>query len=633
MSGGGTARASTYRRLLRYLGPYRSRLVLALSCMVVYAGTTTITLGTVSPLIQVLFERTGAASVDSVPVRGQANPAVVNATAATPLHTAPIERWPAILRARLERALVDPRPLVAVERICVFIFTIILIKNLADYLQNVLMVGVEQAALRNLRAELQRHLLRLSLSFYHARRTGNLVSRLTNDFEFLRMALAASTTNAIKDSLTLVGSLGLAFYASGRLALLSLVILPPTALALGLIGRSMRRRSTTTQERMGDLSALLQETISGQRVVKAFGAEEYEAGRFAAANEAFTRAYVRMRRIAAAARPVSEVGLVLVAVVMLWLGAREIFLAGDLAPHQFVLFVMALVTTVSPIRSLAEVNTNIQQGLSAAERVFDVLDTAPEVTDRPDARPLTGFRDRIRFEDVRFRYDGETVVLDGLTLEIRRGEVVALVGSSGAGKSTAMDLVPRFYDPTGGRVTLDGIDLRDLTLGSLRGALGIVTQETFLFADTLRANIAYGLPEVSDEAVHAAARAAHAHEFVSRLPKGYETRVGERGVTLSGGERQRIAIARALLKNPPILLLDEATSSLDAESERLVQDALEALMRDRTVLVIAHRLSTVQHADRIVVLDRGRVSAIGGHAELLEQGGSYRRLYELQFRS
>jgi subfamily B ATP-binding cassette protein MsbA len=292
---------------------------------------------------------------------------------------------------------------------------------------------------------------------------------------------------------------------------------------------------------------------------------------------------------------------------------------------------MALLATVSPIRSLAEVNTNLQQGIAAAERVFAVLDSEPKVADRPGARELPAFGDRVRYQDVRFAYDGETAVLDGLTLEIRRGEVVALVGSSGAGKSTAMDLLPRFHDPTGGRVTIDGHDLRDLTLPSLRRQLGIVTQETFLFHDTVRNNIAYGQAGVGDAAVRAAAEAAHAHEFVARLPHGYDTVIGERGVTLSGGERQRLAIARALLKDPPILLLDEATSALDTESERLVQAALERLMRDRTVLVIAHRLSTIQHADRIVVIERGKVLASGTHQQLMDQDGLYRRLYQLQF--
>jgi subfamily B ATP-binding cassette protein MsbA len=517
------------------------------------------------------------------------------------------------------------------ERICLFLLVVVIIKNATDYLQAYLMVSVEQSALRDLRNALHAHLQKLSLSFYHARRTGNLMSRLTNDFEYLRMALAASTSTGVKDGLTLIGSLALAFYASGHLALLSLFILPPTGLALAVVGRKMRRSSAGAQERMGDLNAQLQETLSGVRVVKAFQAEAFEQRRFAAVNEAFTRAYVRMRRVASAARPVSEVGLVTVAVIMLWLGAREIFEHGGLAPHRFVLFVMALLATVSPTRSLADVNANIQQGVAAADRVFTVLDTAPDIADRPGAVALDGFRDRVRYEAVRFAYDGENPVLDGLDFELRHGEVVALVGSSGAGKSTAMDLLPRFYDPSAGRVTIDGRDLRDVTLVSLRAQLGIVTQETFLFHDTVRANIAYGLSDVPDAAVRAAAEAAYAHDFIARLPEGYATVIGERGVTLSGGERQRIAIARALLKNPPILLLDEATSALDTESERLVQAALERLMRDRTVLVIAHRLSTVQHADRIVVFERGRVAALGGHRELMEQDGLYRRLYELQF--
>jgi subfamily B ATP-binding cassette protein MsbA len=620
----------THLRLLGWLKPYGGRLAAALLCMVLYAITTTVTLGTVSPLIQVLFERTGT-SAAALPAGEARDPARVEALAHEPFTATNVVRWPDLVRARAERALTHARPLVAMERICLFLLVVVIIKNATDYLQAYLMVSVEQSALRDLRNALHAHLQKLSLSFYHARRTGNLMSRLTNDFEYLRMALAASTSTGVKDGLTLIGSLALAFYASGHLALLSLFILPPTGLALAVVGRKMRRSSAGAQERMGDLNAQLQETLSGVRVVKAFQAEAFEQRRFAAVNEAFTRAYVRMRRVASAARPVSEVGLVTVAVIMLWLGAREIFEHGGLAPHRFVLFVMALLATVSPTRSLADVNANIQQGVAAADRVFTVLDTAPDIADRPGAVALDGFRDRVRYEAVRFAYDGENPVLDGLDFELRHGEVVALVGSSGAGKSTAMDLLPRFYDPSAGRVTIDGRDLRDVTLVSLRAQLGIVTQETFLFHDTVRANIAYGLSDVPDAAVRAAAEAAYAHDFIARLPEGYATVIGERGVTLSGGERQRIAIARALLKNPPILLLDEATSALDTESERLVQAALERLMRDRTVLVIAHRLSTVQHADRIVVFERGRVAALGGHRELMEQDGLYRRLYELQF--
>jgi subfamily B ATP-binding cassette protein MsbA len=621
-----------YLRLLGYLRPYRARLATAVACMVVYAATTTLSLGMVSPFMQVLFERTGQAQVSQGAGAGEA--ASVERTlrlAREPLQADHLTRWPAQLKARFEYGIVGARPLVALERICLFILVVLLLKNLADYLQSLLMVTVEQAAIRDLRDALHDHLQRLSLAYFHSRRTGTLISRVTNDVEFLRNALASGISTFVKDALTLVGALGLAFYASWRLTLMAMLVLPAASFALQSLSRKMRRRSNVARERMGDLTAILQETITGARVVRAFGMEGFERGRFAAANQAFFRAFVRMRRVAVAARPLSEFALVLVAVAMLWFGGREIFTRHSLAPHQFVLFVTALLTTISPTKSLAEVTANIQQGLAAAERVFAVLDSDPDVQDRPGARAIGSFRDRIRYENVTFAYAGGPTVIDDLSLEIRRGEIVALVGSSGAGKSTAMDLLPRFYDPVGGRITIDGLDLRDLSLASLRGQLGIVTQETILFHDTVRHNIAYGRPEAADDAVRAAAAAAHAHAFIEALPQGYDTVIGERGVKLSGGERQRLAIARALLRNPPILLLDEATSALDVESERLVQGALERLMKDRTVLVIAHRLSTVQHADRIVVLDGGRVIATGSHRELLDQGGLYRRLYDLQF--
>ena len=622
---------SVYPRLLRTLAPYRARLAAAIACMVVYALTTTLSLGMVSPFMQVLFERTGHAEVQNAPIRGQADPARTLALAREPLFAANLARWPALLKARVEHAIVHARPLVALERICLFILVVLFLKNVADYCQSYLMLLVEQSAIRDLRNDLQRHLQRLSLSFFHARRTGTLISRVTNDVEYLRNALASGVSTLGKDVLTLAGALALAFYASWRLTLLALLVLPAAALLLGLIGRSMRRRSTRTQERMGDLTAILQETIVGARVVRAFGMERFEVDKFERANQAFFKAFVRMRRVALAARPFSEFALVMVAVAMLWFGGREIFTQQTLAPHQFVLFVTALLTTISPTKSIAEVSANIQQGLAAATRLFELMYTAPDIQDQPGARALPALRDLIRYEGVSFAYAEGPPVLHDLSFEIRRGEVVALVGSSGSGKSTAMDLLPRFYDPSAGRITVDGADLRDVTLNSIRAQLGIVTQETILFHDSVRNNIAYGLADAGDEAIRAAAVAAHAHGFISELPQGYDTMIGERGVKLSGGERQRLAIARALLKNPPVLLLDEATSALDLESERLVQDALERLMRDRTVLVIAHRLSTVQHADRIVVLDKGRVVATGTHDQLLDGQGLYRRLYDLQF--
>ena len=609
----------TYLRLLRYLRPYRARLIAAVVCMVIYAITTTASLGLVSPFMQVLFERPSAATL------------AVTTPVADPAHAAGGLRWPSFLRETLDRTIVHARPLVALERICLFLLVVLFLKNLSDYFQSAWMMRVEQAAIRDLRNDLQAHLQRLSLSYFHASRTGVVISRVTNDVEYLRNALASGVSTFVKDALTLVGAIGLAFFASWRLTLLALLILPAASFGLQVVGRKMRRRSARAQERMGDLTAMLQETTSGARVVRAFGAEPYERERFAKANQAFYDAYVRMRRVALLARPMSEFGLVVVAVAMLWFGGREIFQGGGLAPHQFVLFVTALLTTISPTKSLAEVSANLHQGVAAAERLFSLLDTESEVPERPLAPALGSFRDRIRYEGVHFAYANGAPVLDDVSFEIGRGRIVALVGSSGAGKSTVMDLLPRFYDPTAGRITVDGVDLRDVTLASLRGQLGIVTQETILFHDSVRGNIAYGLPSASDDDIRRAAEAAHAHGFIRDLPQGYDTVIGDRGARLSGGERQRVAIARALLRNPPILLLDEATSSLDAESERLVQQALEELMRDRTVLVIAHRLSTVQHADQILVLEAGRIIASGTHRELLNSGGLYRRLYDLQF--
>jgi subfamily B ATP-binding cassette protein MsbA len=620
-----------YSRLLGYLRPYRGALAVAIACMVLYALTTTVSLSMVSPFMQVLFERPGASPALGMSTTAQADPARVLALAEEPLSARNLSHWPQVLRARVERAIVLARPIVALERICLFMLVMLFLKNVADYFQSYLVMRVEQAAIRDLRNDLHGHLQSLSLSFFHSRRTGMLISRVINDVEYLRNALASGISTLGKDVLTLAGALGLAFYASWRLTLLALLVLPVAATLLGWIGRTMRRRSTRAQERMSDLTAILHETITGARVVRAFGAERFETEKFRRTNQQFYDAYARMRRVALAARPFSEFALVLVALAMLWFGGREIFTHHTLAPHQFVLFVTALLTTVSPTKSVAEVSTNIQQGMAAARRLFDLMDTASEIRDEPGAAVLPPFREAIRYENVSFAYpDGPTVLRD-VSFSIRRGEIVALVGSSGAGKSTAMDLLPRFYDPSGGRITVDGVDLRDATLASLRAQLGIVTQETILFHDTVRNNIAYGTSHFSDAELRRAAEAAHAHAFVQALPQGYDTVIGERGLKLSGGERQRLAIARALLRNPPILLLDEATSALDAESERLVQEALEHLMRDRTVLVIAHRLSTVQHADRIVVLDRGGVVASGTHRELIDQQGLYRRLYDLQF--
>lgn len=635
---------NAYLRLLGYLRPYAARITLAVTLMALFGAANFVSLGMVAPLMSALFEHP-ATSITGAPAAASPAGTMGPFSATTPREHAPLAvvppgwprsreaglTWPGPLRRLGERWLVNPGRSVALEHICIVLLVVFFIKNLADYLQSFLMASVEQGVVRDLRSELQRHLQQLSLSFYHGRRTGSLVSRVTNDMEYLRGALASSISNLVKDVFTVLGAMFWVFATSWRLAILALAVVPPVALAYSVVGHKMRKRSGRAQERMGDMTAILQESIAGMRVVKAFGTEDLERRKFDRANQDFYRVFVQLRRVAAAAGPVSEAAIVVLAVAMLWIAGREILVRKDLAPQSFMLFIGALLTTLSPIKRMAEVNAGIQQGLVAARRIFGMIDSTPSIMDRPGAHALEPLKDCIRFEHVSFAYQPGRPVLEDVSFELGRGETVALVGSSGAGKSTTMDLLARFYDPTGGRITLDGVDLREGTVASLRAQLGIVTQETVLFHDSVRANIAYGLAGASDEAVRAAAEAAHAHAFIHRLPHGYDTVIGERGLKLSGGERQRLAIARAVLKNPHVLLLDEATSSLDMESERMVQDALERLMADRTVLVIAHRLSTVQHADRIVVLEHGRIVECGGHRELLELNGVYRRLYDLPF--
>jgi subfamily B ATP-binding cassette protein MsbA len=600
---------SSLARLFGLVRPYRLRLAAGIACMVVYSASSTLWIALIQPFMSVLFSgRAQAATAPDAP------------------------GWLAALQATLAGWLAAESPLASFGRLCQVILVLFLVRNLADYAAQVLSVSVEQAAMRDLRRRLFAHVSRLPLSWIQDRRGGEILSRLTNDVEALRGSLAAGISNLLKDGLTLAGCVLWVFAASWRLALFALVVLPPAAWALVLIGRKMRKRSHQVQERMAEMTGVLQENLGGARIVRAFGAERFEEARFERANTGTFRAFTRLRKVSAAAKPLSEYLIVTVAVAIGWMGAREVFVARTLPPEQLFTFVAALLAMLSPVKSLSELGGTVAAGLGAADRIWSVLDTPSAIADGPGARPLGPFAREIRFERVSFAYRPGLPVLRDVELVVKRGEVVALVGASGAGKSTTLDLLARFHDPTSGRITVDGEDLREVTLGSLRGQLGVVSQDTILFHDSVRANIAYGLEQADPAAVERAARAAHAHEFVSKLPAGYDTLVGDRGVLLSGGERQRLAIARALLRNPPILLLDEATSALDAESERLVQEALERLMRDRTVLVIAHRLATVRHADRIVVFEDGRIVQEGRHAELLEAEGPYRRLHALQFR-
>jgi len=632
-------------RLLRYLKPYRGRLVLTACLMVVFAVLSGASIGMISPFIKVLItprQQTVAGPLQAeagkpplaLPSVGSGAGASAGAAAGTiDVPLAPrVNAWKDRLRTWFEHFFLTGDPTRSLTRISFALLIIFLLKNAVDYLQNVLTVWVEQAVIRDLRNEVYAHLHTLSLSFFHSRRAGALLSRLTNDIALVRGALAAGFSNLIKSSLLLLVCLFWIFWTSWRLAFVSLLVIPPSVLFIVWLGRKLRRRSGITQERMADLNVILQETLSGIRVVKAFAMERFEQRKFERAAQEYFRSFVKQRRLGALAGPLSEYLGVLAAVAVLWYGGREILVKQAIEPQQFFIFLFAMLQSMAPLKSLSNVNATIQEGLAAADRIFRILDTEPSVTSRPGARTAAGIRSGIEFENVSFRYGNGPDVLCQVSFHARAGEVVALVGPSGAGKSTLVDLVARFYDPTEGRILLDGVDLRDYDLASLRGQLGVVTQEPILFNDSVWNNIAYGVEDATADAVARAARAANAERFITDMAEGYQTTIGDRGVRLSGGERQRVAIARAIFKDPRLLLLDEATSNLDSESELLVQEALEALFTGRTVFVIAHRLSTIQRANRILVLDQGRIVQTGTHAELVQAPGLYQKLHRLQFR-
>jgi len=517
----------------------------------------------------------------------------------------------------------------ALRLLPVLIIGTFLLRGLFNFGHTYLIEYVGQRIVADLRNALNAHLQSLSLSYFHRTPTGTILSRVTNDTTLVREAVTQSSASMMRDATTLVALVVVAFLKDWFLAVLAFIVFPVTIFPLTQLYRKVRSSSKRGQGSLGRLTALLQETIQGNRVVKAFNMEAYERERFAAENQRLFRHSLKAGWLRAFVPPMVELVAACGIAAVVWYGGSSV-ISGERTQGAFVAFLTAMLLLYEPFKHLTRTNAAIQTGLAAAERLFELLDQRSEVEERPQARLLTGIRRGIRFANVSFRYQHEWV-LRNINLEIRAGEVVALVGPSGGGKSTLSDLIPRFYDVNKGQITIDGVDLRDFTLHSLRSQMAVVTQFTFLFNDTARNNIAYGAPARPLAEVMAAAKAAHAHDFIMALPQGYDTEIGELGVRLSGGQRQRLAIARALLKNAPILILDEATSSLDNESERLVQAAIEQLMTGRTVLVIAHRLSTIQRADRIIVLVNGEIVEEGCHEELLAHNAQYRRLYDLQF--
>lgn len=484
----------------------------------------------------------------------------------------------------------------------------------------------------DLRADLFQHVQRLSHSFYQARQSGGIVSRLTADIALAQNFVGAAMTNIWMDVVACVFYVALLFSMDVQLTLVSLCVFPLYILWMRTFGVESKRTSKQVQEAMEEFSGDLQERVAGYALVKSFASERREARAFYANARSLYDLVMENARITNLSSTLVQWLTEMATLALIWYGGYRIF-KGESTIGEVIAFILLLRQLYFPVNRISEMNTVLHNSLAAIERIFEVFDTAPEVTERQKARRLPRLSGEIGFEGVDFGYTPERLVLSGIDLRIRAGEVLALVGPSGAGKTTLVQLIPRFYDPTAGHVLADGIELRDVTLRSLRGQIGIVAQDTILFSGTVRENILYGKPDASDDDLLAVARAAHVEEFVAELPEGYDTLLGERGTKLSGGQRQRIAIARAFLIDPRILILDEATSALDSESERLIQDALARLMRDRTSVIIAHRLSTVLHADRIVVLDEGRIVQVGPHARLVEQDGLYRRLYETQFRA
>jgi ATP-binding cassette, subfamily B, bacterial MsbA len=600
-----------YLRILSYLRPYTGLFVVSVVAMVVFSALDAFSMTLLIPFLTVLFR----------------DPEELAAGLFAGREGAIYD-----LLERLVGGLIPTgAPMEGLRNVLFILFVVFLVKNIALYVQTYTVAVIEQLVTRDLRNQIYDHLMGMDLGFFQRTKAGQIISRITNDVDQVRTLVTRNLAEGLSKLIQTLVFFAVLLIISWQLTLATLVAIP---IMVGLWNRFRVRiwkGVLKVWNAVGELSSHIQETVGGVRLVKASGAEAYESERFRALTHRHYKAVVRNERWRQFFPSANEMIIATALLGVLWFGSHLVLVEGTLAPDAFIAFTVMAARILSPVKWLGKFPSLVQPGLAASQRAFELLDAEPDVVERPDARPVAGFREGLRLEGVGFAYEPDEPVLEGVDLAIGRGEVVALVGPSGSGKTTIANLVPRFYDPTAGRVTLDGQDLRDLQVRGVRSLMGIVTQETILFHDTVRANIAYGLGEVEQAALEEAARAAHAHDFVMRLPEGYDTVLGERGTRLSGGQRQRIAIARALLRDAPILILDEATSALDTESETLVQEAIDRLMADRTVLVIAHRLSTVRRADRIAVMQAGRIVDVGTHRELIERAGLYRRLYELQF--
>ena len=541
-------------------------------------------------------------------------------------------KWPFVSEGSLYLDQINPFPSLEIAvALGLLIVAVTVLKGLTEYVSTYLLNRLGQSVVMDLRNELYERILYQSANFFHTHSTGRLISRVTNDVEKIQFACSTALADALKQGLTFVVFAGIVFAIDWTLALASFVVAPLIIYPSKFLGRKIHKTSRSSQDKMEEISNILQETITGHRIVKAFGMEGFEFSKFKQSTRRLAQVNLKWVRTQAISSPYMEVvGAVAFGVMLFYIQGQ--IPSGQMTLGKFGVFLTAFACLYDPVRRMSGIYNTFQQAKGASSKVFELIDERPEIVDKPGARVLKGFENEIEFRRVSFNYnDSRLPVLREVDLTVRAGEVIALVGSSGSGKTTLANLLPRFFDPSEGQILVDGHDTRDLTLASLRAQIGVVTQETMLFNDTVRNNVCYGRTSVTEKELLQATKAALAHDFIGQLPQGYDSIIGERGQKLSGGQRQRIAIARALLKNSPILILDEATSALDSESELLVQKALANLMQGRTVFVIAHRLSTIRQAGKIIVIDQGRISEVGTHADLVGKGGIYRRLHDLQF--
>ncbi|NIU16172.1 MAG: ABC transporter ATP-binding protein [candidate division Zixibacteria bacterium] len=618
---------------MKFLLPYWKYMLVSIISMFIFALLSGALIWMIGPLTSVLFqEEQGLTGITGTQTEITSDQSGVDSLSQGQRLASGFEEFREKIKNFVNSLIISTDRVQTLWNLCLAVLLLAIGKSIFYYLQDYFMIYAEQGFTRDLRIALFAHYQKLSISHFHGTRTGELISHVTNDIMILREAFNQTVNRASRDPLLILIYMTFMFIISWKLLLFVILILPLTFLLMFVVGRKLRKYSHRAQESMADLNSALEENVSNIRIIKGFNTDDYEIGKFSKHANKYFRTQMKISRFRVSSSPVNELLGTAAVVLIIWFGGRQVLMGNGISAGDFMLFAFAMFSLLAPVKSLFMLHIKVQEGMAAVDRIFRMLDRSVDIKDAPDAVDLPEFRSEIRFENVSFSYYPGHPVLKNINFVAQKGEIVAIVGSSGAGKSTLCDLIPRFYDPDQGRILIDGIDLRKIKLSSIRRLLGIVTQETMLFNDTVLYNITYGLLHYTMDQVEWASRIANAHKFISSLEKGYDTPIGNKGVMLSGGQRQRIAIARAVLRDPQILIFDEATSSLDTESEQVVQEAMDRLLKGRTTFVIAHRLSTILNADKILVIENGRLVESGTHSDLLARKGRYEYLYNLQFK-